>query len=186
MINLIKQALARLGRTKTKSLLLTCSILGALALPFLAPVQIVHAENPQNGNPYTLVGSWMEVITLDPNGIPPGVPPTFTSLETFTVGGGSVTSANGQGFHNPPAYGNWVRAGNRQFLSTFLQFNVDPAGNFAGLVKVRRTIKLSPSGDEFSGRDNVDLFDPAGNPIPVNIPPATFTGKRIAVEPVTR
>jgi hypothetical protein len=179
MINLTKQALVRLGRTKTKSALFACSIVGALTLPFLTPAQIVRAENPQNGNPYTLAGSWRIEV-----GAPPG--PTFTAYETFTEGGGSVETNNGPGSGPVAAgIGTWVRTAHRTFLATFVRQLFDADHNFTGTLKVRRVITLD-SRDAFTGRDNVDLFDPAGNPIAIVIPPATFHGTRIAAEALTR
>lgn len=159
---------------------LASAALGALALTFLIPAQPARAENGGNERFDSLVGAWMMEV-----GAPPG--PTFTALETFSAGGGSVESNNGPAGHGPGSgHGSWVRTGNRQFLSTLLRLLYDASGNYTGTVKVRRTITVNPNGNEFTGRDNVDLFDTAGNRLPIDIPPATFHATRIVAEPLTR
>ena len=178
MIKIANRSTGRTRLTRTKKLILASLFAGAIALPFFIPAQKAQAENPQQGNPYTLAGTWgMQV------GAPPG--PTFTAYETFTEAGGSVEINNGPG-GSTTGIGTWARTGHRTFLATLLKQKFDGAGNLELTLKVRREITLNPSGNEFTGRDNVDLFDPAGNPIPVVIPPGTFHGTRIAAEPLTR
>ena len=136
----------------------------------------VNGEDLPKGNPFTLAGSWL--ITV---GAAPG--PVFTALETFTDSGGSVETNNGPG-SGPlaPAIGAWVRTGQRTFLATIWRQRFDQNGVFEGSTKVRRLITISETGLEFSGRDNVDLFDSAGNRIPIDIPPAPFHASRIVPE----
>ena len=178
MINLANHSTRRTRRTKTKKLILASVLAGAMALPFVIPAQKAQAENPQQGNPYTLAGTWREQV-----GAPPG--PTFTAYETFTEAGGSVEINNGPG-GSTTGIGTWARTENRTFLATLVKQKFDDAGSLEITIKVRREITLSPSGNEFSGRDNVDLYDPAGNRIPIDIPSAPFHGTRIVAEPLTR
>jgi len=112
MISKFTRAMAGLKVTKTQGVILASGILGC-ALLCLGPAEKVEAENPQNGNPTTLTGSWVMAV-----GMPPG--PTFTAFETFTEGGGSVETNNGPG-SGPvaPGIGTWVRTGHRTFLATF-------------------------------------------------------------------
>ncbi len=181
MSNMFSQLPRRLNFAKKSRVILPSLVVGAsLALAFLLPVQTAQADNDHRQEFQSLVGAWVMQV-----GTPPG--PTFTALETFSAGGGSVESNNGPGGRGPGSgHGSWVRTGHRQFLSTLVRLNYDSDGNFTGTTKVRRSITLNRNGDEFTGRDNVDLFDPAGNLIPVTIPPGTFHGTRIEAERLIR
>jgi hypothetical protein len=177
MKDIIRQSLSRLpfGR---KWLSAAAGVTAAILLALLVPARPVQAENQQLGSPFTLVGSWVTEV-----GVAPG--PKFTAYETFTEGAGSVEINNGPG-GSTTGIGTWTRIGHRKFLATLFRQQFDNAGNIAATIKVRRLILLSQHGNEFTGTDNVDLFDPAGNPIPANIPPGTFHGTRIVAEQLTR
>lgn len=178
MKNIIRQSVSRLP-FRRKWLAAVAGLVGVAFLALTIPAQKAQADNSNKWNGFTLAGSWVTKV-----GVAPG--PTFTALETFTEGGGSVETNNGPG-SGPlaPAIGTWVRTGHGAFLATFWRQRFDSNGNFEGNLRVRRAIALEKSGDEFTGRDNVDLFDPAGNRIPVEIPSAPFHGTRIVAEPLT-
>ncbi len=177
MKNIIEQT-TRLALHR-KWLPAVASIIGVAFFAFTIPAQKAQADGFEKGNPLTLVGSWIMGV-----GAAPG--PTFTALETFTEGGGSVETNNGPG-SGPlaPGIGTWVRTGQRKFLATFWRQRFDTNGNFEGSLRVRRAITINEHGDEFTGRDNVDLFDPAGNRLPIDIPSAPFHGTRLVAERLT-
>jgi len=164
-------------RFRIKALTFVSLIVGATTLLTIIRAQLVQAET-RRGNPFTLAGSWKMVV-----GTPPG--PTFTAYETFTAAGGSVEINHGPG-GNTTGIGSWVRTGHGTFLATLYKQQFDGTGNFILTTRVRREIRLSASGEELTGRDNVDLFDPAGNRLPVEIPAGTFHGVRLAPETLSR
>jgi hypothetical protein len=62
------------------------------------------------------------------------------------------------------AHGAWVHPGGRTFAFTLLQIFYTPSGgNLLGLFKVRATLTLDHSGNEWSGPVKFEVFDPAGN-----------------------
>ncbi len=130
----------------------------------------------------SLVGSWIATVT--PTG--PGAPPPFKVLLNFTEDGGFTGSAQGdicQEGVATPGYGAWSPAGGRRFDMTFLQIIYqpkDPVGIPLGTFKVRQTINLSESGNEWSGPFKGDIFDPTGNLVFAS--QGTATAKRIVVE----
>jgi hypothetical protein len=176
MISANNRSPAPVRWVKTKTLTVIGLLVGAAALLHTIRAQQVQAE-PQPGNPFTLAGSWKMVV-----GAPPG--PTFTAYETFTEAGGSAEINSGPG-GSTTGIGSWVRTGHRTYLATMVKQQFDGAGHLTLTTKVRREITLSASGEELTGRDNVDLYDPAGNRLPVEIPAGTFHGVRLAPEPLS-
>jgi hypothetical protein len=154
--------------------LITVASLLAIAITalLLKPTN-ARAGDGRTGNPFTLVGSWHYEV-----GAPPG--PTFTGYETFTEGGGSVEINSGPGGATA-GIGTWTRIGHRRFLATLFKQQFDGAGNLAATIKVRRLITLNPQGDELTGIDNVDVFDPAGNLV-FSPPAGVFSGTRLEPE----
>jgi hypothetical protein len=61
------------------------------------------------------------------------------------------------------AHGEWTRIGNHRYASTFVAFRYDPAGNFVGMLHVRRELTLSPSLDQFEATDVVEFLAPDGS-----------------------
>jgi len=172
--------------TKTKGFILASLIAGAMALPVLMPVQKAQADNEDSerrGNPHALLGTWIVQVSLDANTVPPGTPLNFTRLETYGAGGGFVDSNNGPGAGQPPGQGNWVRTGHHQFAATEMRLGFDAANNFTGINKIRSSLKISKSGDEFTASSQVDIFLPNGTLLPVH-PAATSHGTRVAIEPL--
>ena len=175
--------------TKTKGFILASLIVGALALPFLIPVQKAQADNEDSergANPQALLGTWIAQVSLDPHTVPPGTPMNilnFTSLDTYDAGGGYVQSNNGPGAGQPPGQGNWVRTGQRQYAATELRLGFDAAHNFTGLNKIRTSLTLSESGDEFTASIQTDIFLPNGTLLPIH-PAGTSHGTRVPIEPL--
>jgi len=52
-------------------------------------------------------------------------------------------------------------------------------------MRIRRAITLNENNNELTGQDNVDLFDPSGVRLPIEIPSSTFHAMRIAAQALT-
>ena len=186
MINMCHPTIGQNRLTKAKGVLLASFIAGALAFPFLMSAQRAHAQNEQNEqNEHSpdLLGSWIVQVALDPNTVPPGTPPTFMALYTFSPGGGYMQSNTGPGAGGPPGQGNWVRAGNHKIAATQLRFGFDAAHHFTGVNKIREEFTLDQQGDELTGNVQVDIFLPDGTLLPIH-PAGTYHGTRVEIEPV--
>lgn len=103
-----------------------------------------------------LEGTWVAAVDLlNP---PPFLPEEFTALETYSRGGGMITSNNtGVG----PGQGSWERSGDG-YTVTILFFTFDPGGAHSGSIRVRHSISLDGRG-EYSGQGVAEVFDTAGN-----------------------
>ena len=130
-------------------------------------VQVAVLDPPTN----RLEGTWLvtAVTVEDPSQTP------FKVLYTFMSGrdeneGTSMDTNDGE-LTSPiigtPDQGVWKRTGDRRFINTHLAFLFDetatPAGAPFGSAKVRDVITLTRKGNEFDGRQYVEVFDPHGN-----------------------
>jgi hypothetical protein len=182
------QQLIRATRLAKKSVIVTSLLLAAPLVPFLIP-QSANADSDRQegsegvGNPAALEGTWIVQETLDSNSVPPGTLLNFTSIETYSAGGGFVATNNGPAAGGPPVQGNWVALGHRQFATTGLRLGFTPANVFTGLNKIRTQITLSNSGDEFTGTVQADIYLPNGTLLPIH-PAGTFHGTRVPIEPL--
>jgi hypothetical protein len=186
MTNMLNQP-TRLPRvTKTKGFILASLIVGAMALPFLMPVQKAQADNGNSGrggNSDALLGTWIVQVSIDPTTVPPGSLLNFTELDTYDAGGGFVESNSGPGAGGPAGQGNWVRTGDRQFALTQLRLGFDAANNFTTINKIRAILTLNKRGDEFTVSSQVDIILPNGTVLPFH-PGATGHGTWVAIEPL--
>ena len=191
MTNMLNQS-TRLPRlTKTKGIILASLMAGAMAMPFFVPVQKAQADNNNNnsdqgGNPPALQGTWFIQVSLDPNTVPPGTSTNslnFIELVTYGAGGGYVESNNGPARGQPPGQGNWVRTGQRQYAATELRLGFDAVRTFTGVNKIRTSLTLSESGDEFTASIQTDIFLPNGTLVPFH-PAGTSHGTRVDIEPL--
>jgi hypothetical protein len=174
------------GLMKTKGVVLTALIAGAMALPFLIPAHKAQADNEDSGrggNTDALLGTWLVQVSLDPNTVPPGTPLNFTEVDTYGSGGGFVESNSGPGAGGPPGQGNWVRTGHHQFALTQLRLGFDAANHYTGIDKIRASLTLNKNGDEFTANSQVDIFLPDGTLLPIH-PTAIGHGTRVPIEPL--
>jgi hypothetical protein len=87
---------------------------------------------------------------------------------------------------NPPTsgstgFGAWRATADNQFISTFEQCAfTTPAGDPAGIPRVRTQGSLDKSTDQLTGHATIDFF-PTGSPNVIPFGTTTFTGKRIIV-----
>lgn len=166
---------------KAKALVTTWLVAGTLTWMFMPLLTAVQADGEREHGEHghtTLVGTWMMQV-----GSAPG--PSFIAYETFTLGGGSVEINDGPA-GGTAGIGVWSRIAKRTFQTTTVKQTFDATGALQFTTKVRRLITLSRDGNSLTGRDNVDLYGPDGSRLPVEIPPATFQGARMAAEPLTR
>ncbi len=124
-----------------------------------------------------LEGSWQVTVTLLPP--PPGLPPTFQGLRTFTAEGEVLASDNLPEIHSL-GHGEWVRTGNRQFIQTFTFFRFVPPHQFIGTRRVTAKLVLEPSLEEFRANTVVEDFDVDGNRVGAPRRSAEF-GRRLQV-----
>jgi hypothetical protein len=105
-----------------------------------------------------LEGTW--IVTVNLVAPPPGFSSSFTALETYSRGGGLVTSNNLPPVPRP-GQGAWKRNGNRfEVIVRFFLF--DQNGAPAGSVIVEHEISLEGK-NEYAGAGNARFLDPNGN-----------------------
>lgn len=108
----------------------------------------------------TLVGVW-EVKT-SAGGVPP--PPLlsiaiFGGDGSFTTTGNTKLSLAGIADQRGPGYGRWTQTGDREFKLTFYAV-LWKEGEVNGYMRVRSSMILSESGDEFTAREcQVEFLD---------------------------
>lgn len=124
-----------------------------------------------------IVGSWLG-LSSEGNRI----------LQTFNSDGTMITSVQGGVSTVPefgvltPAHGVWKHLGGRQFGYTAISVNYDiNTGAYLGYLKARSVLTLNEAGDQMTGTDKVEIFDPNGKVVFAVTGPTTFT--RIKFEP---
>jgi hypothetical protein len=125
-----------------------------------------------------IAGSWLATVTI------PDGPPPFKALFTFTEDGNVISPAQGgvQGTTVFTAvHGAWSHQGSRTFAFTAISLVYSSAnGSLLGLFKLRGTVSLDGSGNEWNGSLKNEFFNPAGNL--VFAAEATAQAERIKVE----
>jgi hypothetical protein len=107
-------------------------------------------------------GTWLATITV---AIPDG-PPPFPSLLTYARGGGLTVTDGGVA----PALGNvyqgtWAKTGPHEFAFTFVGFQYDANGVFAGYIRARETVSIQPDGEAYDSVATLEFFDAEWEPI---------------------
>jgi len=103
-------------------------------------------------------GTWL--VTITPAQPPSGFPASFTALETYSEGGGMVTT-NALPPVPRPGQGAWVRNGS-DCRATIIFLGVDLGTAAAGSARIDHTFMLNGK-DEYSGSGTARFFDSAGN-----------------------
>ena len=105
-------------------------------------------------------GTWKVRVLVED--APPGFPVPFDALETYSRGGGIVTSNN-----NPlvprPGQGAWRKIGNDDYATSIIFFFFGPAGTPIGTVEV--THRFTINGDHFGGTGEANFKDLDGGPL---------------------
>lgn len=82
-----------------------------------------------------------------------------------------------------PTHGVWQYLGGGQFAFTAVGILYDiGTGAYLGTLKARGVVTLNGTGDQLSGTDRVDIFDPDGNMV-FSVPPGPVQFTRIKFEP---
>ena len=108
----------------------------------------------------TLVGVWE--VKISAGGVPP--PPLlsiaiFGEDGSFTTTGNTKLSLAGLADQRGPGYGRWAQTGDREFKLTFYAV-LWKEGEVNGYMRVRSSMILSESGDEFTAREcQVEFLD---------------------------
>lgn len=125
-----------------------------------------------------IVGSWLG-LSSEGNRI----------LITFNSDGNLIASAQGAVSTIPefgvltPAHGVWKHLGGRQFGYSAISTNYDiNTGAYLGYLKARSVLTLNEAGDQLTGTDKVEIFDPNNNVVFTATGATTFT--RIKFEPL--
>ena len=161
---------------KRISLTLVATALGFILIAGLNSRSSVRAGG---GSAPSLEGSWNVVVG-------PGSPTEFRTLVTYAAGGGLMATdpVVPPPFHASTVHGTWERTGGHQFTYTFLSLLYSPTGSFVGTLKVRETITVDKSGDQYDGTSSIEVFDPFGNVVPgFSSCGGISHGTRIKVEP---
>jgi hypothetical protein len=131
-------------------------LIGLAVLCMTIPVILVA----QPAEKKTLVGVWE--VKIAAGGVPP---PPLLSIAIFS-GDGSFTTAGNTKFpqglgsdERGPGYGRWAQTGDREFKLTFYAVLLKE-GEVNGYLRVRSTMILSGSGNEFTTREcQVEFLD---------------------------
>ena len=126
-----------------------------------------------NSGAAPLEGTWTVNVRL--NNPPPGLPEQFTALETYSRGGGMVTSND---IPKGPGQGSWEKNGERYWV-TIVFFTFDAGGTRTGSIKVRHSLSLKGK-NEYAGHGLAELYDAAGNLL--GSVPFDTQGQRLATE----
>jgi hypothetical protein len=131
-------------------------LIGLAVLCMIIPVMLVA----QPAEKKTLVGVWE--VKISAGGVPP--PPllsiaVFGGDGSFTTTGNTKFSLAGLADQRGPGYGRWAQTGDREFKLTFYAVLLKE-GEVNGYQRVRSTMILSESGNEFTAREcRVDFLD---------------------------
>src|SRR5678815_5019575 len=116
----------------------------------------------------TIEGVWRTAVTLlnCRTGEPVGAAP-FPGLFTFHDDGTMSEFGIGPGSRpalRSPGHGVWQREhGWQDYSYTFTYYRYDVSGALVGSQRVRATLELGPSGDEFTGKSTVEVLDANDN-----------------------
>ena len=154
---------------KRRTLKQTCSSALILVVALTVAFSFASAQAPdQTMHPdRTIQGVWRTMVT--PVNCETGVPlaPPFPGVFTFNKGGTMSEYGISPGLSpalRSPGHGVWEHGQSWQDYSysfTFYRYNT--SGIFIGSQKVTSALELGASGDEFTTRSVVEVFDANGN-----------------------
>jgi len=125
-----------------------------------------------------LDGTWL--ITANLESAPPGVPLTFTTLNTFMADGAFIEAGGpASPTRTPIGHGQRVRAGDRLFTATFTFLTFDAQGAQTGMQQITRSIRVSEDLQAFRAVSRNERFDLEGKLVFSG--GATETARRLAI-----
>lgn len=129
----------------------------------------------------TIRGVWRTMVTPVNCETGGALVPAFPGLFTFHKGGTMSEYGIGPG-SNPalrsPGHGLWQRVNDEHYSFTFIFYRYDTSGIFIGSQKITASLKLGESGNEFTTRSTIKVFDANDNLIGTGC--ATAVGTRFA------
>jgi hypothetical protein len=147
--------------------------IGLTVLVTLLSLSAIAAPAGNAAPAANLEGTW--VVTVNLISPPPFLPPQFIATETYSRGGGMVTSNN---MLQGPGQGAWEKDGDRYAVS-ILFFTHDPSGAPNGSIKVTHAINATDP-DGYTGTGTARIYDPNGNL--VGAVQFTSTGSRMTAQ----
>jgi hypothetical protein len=144
-------------------------LLGGGALAALMTAPAVAADETTG-----FEGAWLIHVVPDDGS------PSHNVLYLVIKGGGIAAISDNPPTTGSTGFGAWQRVADNQFISTFEQFAFTPAGDPAGILRVRTHGSLDKATDQLTGRATLD-FQPTGSPRFFPAGTTTFTGTRINV-----
>jgi len=158
-------------KQRKQTLVIAVAVIMALTMT----VSIVHGQNIQenqssnssNARQRGIVGVWRTMVT--PRNCQTGDPvaPPFRGLFTFNKGGTMSEYGVGPGSSpalRSPGHGVWQREhGWQDYSFAFTLYRYNASGVFIGSEKVTATLELGASGDEFTTRSSIEVFDANDN-----------------------
>jgi hypothetical protein len=123
----------------------------------------------------TLSGTWLQELLL------PGQVPGTGTLNLITFQPDGTTISIGSDGNRSPAFGLWVRVGDRKFLQTNFLFNFDPSRVLATVTKVRANVQLSQDGQTMIMTAEIVVMDRNGK-VMATTPGGTVRGVRLSLE----
>ena len=125
-----------------------------------------------------LDGTWLITAKLD--SAPPGVPLTFTTLNTFMADGAFIEAGRAPSpTQTAIGHGQWVRVGDRLFTATFTFLTFDAQGAQTGMQQITRSIRLSEDLQTFRAMSRNERLDLDGNVVSSGT--ATETAQRLGI-----
>ena len=156
---------------KKQTSVIALAVIAALSMTVLVVssqnIQAKQSSTSSNARERTIVGAWRTVVT--PINCQTGVQvaPPIRGLFTFNEGGTMSEYGIGPGSSpalRSPGHGVWQREQGWQGYSfSFTYYRYDPSGLFIGSQKVAATLELGASGDEFTTKSVVEVFDANDN-----------------------
>ena len=123
----------------------------------------------------TLSGTWLQELLL------PGQTAGTGTLNLVTFQPDGTTISIGSDGNRSPAFGLWVRVGDRKFLLTNYLFNFDQSRALANVTKVRANLQLSQDGQTMILVAEIVVMDRTGKVL-ATTPGGTVKGIRLSLE----
>jgi hypothetical protein len=123
----------------------------------------------------SLTGTWLQELLL------PGQAPGTGTLNLVTFQPDGTLVSIGSDGNRSPAFGLWIRVGDRKFLQTNFLFNYDQNRVLSNVTKVRANAQLSTDGQTMTMVAEIVVMDRTGKVL-ATTPGGTVKGIRLSLE----
>ena len=158
-----------MNREKHK-LVMAFAVISAITVPIVSAqgIQNKPSSATSTAKARTIGGAWRTVVTV--RDCHTGEPlASLPGLLTFNEGGTMSEYGIGPGSSpalRSPGHGVWQREqGWQDYSFAFTYYRYDASGVFIGSQKVTATLELGASGDEFTTKSVIEVFDANDNKI---------------------